>query len=243
MHPLLARFSAVLLDLNGTFMFGHDRLGPGEDFHATYRGLGGRQLGRESVHAAVSACCAYLDRLYRDDARCDTFPSVADALRHLPETRDLPSAEHTLLERVIAEHEVGRVPAEYADSLHRLARTHRLGLLSNVWSRSDLYVAELRRSGVLDLFAAVVFSSDGTSIKPSRRIFDRAVAALGVERSRVVVVGDSLRCDVGGAAGAGLASVWIDPEGNGPPGGALRPDWIIRDLRELLVPPGTQPSP
>lgn len=79
MHPLLARFSAVLLDLNGTFMFGHDRLGPDEDFHATYRGLGGIQLGPESVRAAVSDCCAYLNRLYHDDAPCASFPSVADA--------------------------------------------------------------------------------------------------------------------------------------------------------------------
>ena len=238
MHPLLARFSTVLLDLNGTFMFGHDRLGPDEDFHATYRGLGGRRLGAEVVRAAVSGCCAHLDRLYRDDARRDSFPSVADALRQLPGTRDLPSVDRALLERVIAEHEVGRVPSEYAEVLQRLARTHRLGLLSNVWSRSDPYVAELRRSGVLDLFAAVVFSSDGASIKPSRVIFDRAVAALRVERSEVVVVGDSLRCDVGGAAGAGLAAVWIDPEGHGLPEDGLRPSWIIRDLRALLAPPG-----
>ncbi len=237
MHPLLARFPAVLLDLNGTFMFGHDRLGPDEDFHATYRAVGGRRLAPDEVRAAVSGCCAYLDRLYRDDARCDSFPSVADALRQSPETRELPSAERTLLERVIAEHEVGQVPAEYADSLRRLARTHRLGIVSNVWSRSELYVAELRRSGVLDLFAATVFSSDASSIKPSRQIFDRAVAALGVERSEVVVVGDSLRCDVGGAAASGLASVWIDPEGHGPPDGGVRPDWIIRDLRDLLAPP------
>jgi FMN phosphatase YigB (HAD superfamily) len=236
-HPLLARFSAVLLDLNGTFMFGHDRLGPDEDFHATYRALGGRRLAPESVRAAVSGCCAFLDHLYRDDARRDTFPSVAEALRRLSETRDLPSAERMLLERVIAEHEVGRVPAEYADVLRRLARTHRLGIVSNVWSRGDLYVEELRRVGVLDLFAAVVFSSDGDSIKPSRVMFDRAVAALGFERSEVVVVGDSLRCDVGGAAGAGLASAWIDSEGRGPPGDGSRPDWIIRDLRDLLAPP------
>lgn len=243
MHPLLARFSAVLLDLNGTFMFGHDRFGPDEDYHATYRGLGGRRLAPETVRSAVNGCCAYLDRLYRDDARRDTFPSVADALRQLPETRDLPSAERALLERVIAAHEVGQVPAEYAEVLRRLARTHRLGIVSNVWSRNDLYVAELRRSGVLDLFAAVVFSSEGTNIKPSRLLFDRAVAALGVERSEVVVVGDSLRCDVGGAAGAGLASVWIDPQGHGPPDDGSRPDWIIRDMRDLLALSEGQASP
>jgi len=42
-------FSAVLLDMNGTFMFGHDRLGPEEDYWETYRALGGSRLGRDQV--------------------------------------------------------------------------------------------------------------------------------------------------------------------------------------------------
>ena len=36
-------------------------------------------------------------------------------------------------------------------------------------------------------------------------------------RSEVVYVGDSLRCDVLGAKAAGLATVWINPEGGATP--------------------------
>jgi FMN phosphatase YigB (HAD superfamily) len=178
-----------------------------------------------------------MNRRYHDPASRDAFPSVAQVLEELPETSGLPLAERELLRRVIAAHEVGRVPAEYAEVLERLARSHRLALVSNVWSRKELYLEELRRSGTLDLFAALVFSSDGTSIKPSRVLFDGAIAALGVAPSEAVVVGDSLRCDVAGASGAGLAAVWIDQEGRGPTADAIRPDWTIRDLRELLIPP------
>ena len=38
---VLDRFKVILLDMNGTFMFGQDRFGPEEDFAATYRRLGG----------------------------------------------------------------------------------------------------------------------------------------------------------------------------------------------------------
>ena len=38
------QFSVLLLDMNGTFMFGEDRFGEGEDFYRTYRALGGRRL-------------------------------------------------------------------------------------------------------------------------------------------------------------------------------------------------------
>jgi FMN phosphatase YigB (HAD superfamily) len=50
----------------------------------------------------------------------------------------------------------------------------------------------------------------------------------------MVFVGDSLRCDVGGAARAGLATVWIDRQGTGPVPGGPQPDWIVRNLLELL---------
>jgi FMN phosphatase YigB (HAD superfamily) len=242
LHPVLASCSALLLDLNGTFMFDQDRFGPAEDYHATYRSLGGRRLTAEAVRAGVDSCCVELEQLGHDPACFDAYPSVGETLRRLPATRDLPPPELALIEQVIANHEVGRIPAAYAATLQALARTHRLGLVSNVWSRKDLYVTELGRAGVLDSFEVTVFSSDGPSIKPSRALFDRAVAAFDLRRCEVVVVGDSLRCDVGGAAAAGLASVWIDHHREGSGASAADPDWTIGDLRELVEMPGASGS-
>jgi putative hydrolase of the HAD superfamily len=47
--------------------------------------------------------------------------------------------------------------------------------------------------------------------KPDPRIFDLALAAIGVEPSRRVYVGDTVKFDVLGAQAAGLHPVHIDP--------------------------------
>src|SRR5947208_6503561 len=49
---ILSRFGAVLLDMNGTLMFGGDRFGPDQHYAATYRSLGGSRLAPEVVQAA-----------------------------------------------------------------------------------------------------------------------------------------------------------------------------------------------
>jgi FMN phosphatase YigB (HAD superfamily) len=232
---IFSRFAAVLLDMSGTFMFDEDRFGPDQDYAGTYHALGGRRLAAPAVQEAITACYEALSTIYNDPQRCDSFPQVLDTLRALPGARTLPGTELKLLERVMAQHEVGRVPDPYAGALRRLARTHRLGLVSNIWSRKDLYLEELTRAGVLDLFAATVFSSDGSSMKPSRKLFDEAVTALAVPRSKVVFVGDSLRFDVSGAAGAGLATVWIDRIGLGRRDGDPQPDFVVHDLLEVVV--------
>jgi FMN phosphatase YigB (HAD superfamily) len=225
------RFGALLLDLNGTFMFGGDRFGPEQDYFATYRALGGGVLDAPAVRRAVDGCFAALAARYEDPRYFDDFPSVSEVLADVAGA--LPAEERGRIEAVIADHELGGVPDAYADAVRRLAATHRLGLVCNLWSRADRWVAELERAGVLHLFGAVVFSSEGRSIKPSPRPFEEAVTALGVPRSAVAVVGDSLRCDVGGAAAAGLASVWIAPPGTPLLPGSPTPGWTVRDLRDL----------
>ena len=231
---ILSRFAGVLLDMNGTLMFGGDRFGPDQDYAATYRTLGGSRLATEVIRATVTACCETFQPIYNDPERCDSFPQVLDTLRTLPPAYGLDERELKVLEGVIAHHERGQVPDSYALALRSLARSHPLGLVANILSRKDLWLEEFRRAGVLDLFAVTVFSSDGPSIKPSRRLFDQAVIALPVPRSEIVFVGDSLRCDIGGAAGAGLATVWIDRAGSGLRAGDPQPDFVVRDLLDLV---------
>jgi FMN phosphatase YigB (HAD superfamily) len=231
---ILSRFAAVLLDMNGTIMFGGDRFGPDQDYAATYRTLGGSRLAPDVIRASITACCETLEPIYNDPARCDSFPQVLDTLRTLPQAKGLDDRELTLLEGVIAQHEVGRISDPYVAALRSLARSHPLGLVANILSRKGLWLEEFKRAGVLDLFAITVFSSDGSSVKPSRKLFDQAVTALPVPRSEIVFVGDSLRCDIAGAAGAGLATVWLDRAGSGRRVGDPQPDFVVRDLLELI---------
>jgi HAD superfamily hydrolase (TIGR01509 family) len=234
---MLDQFAAILLDVNSTFMFGEDRYGPEHDYFATYSSLGGSTLDQARVRQAVDACIAYMKPIYVDSDRCDSFPQVGEVLAELPETREYPASERHHLEQVIAAHEVGHVPLQYANALQTLARTHRLGIVSNIWSKKDLYISEFESVQVLNLFDVIVFSSDGPSMKPSRRLFDRATTGLGMSPSDVIFVGDSLRCDVGGAASVGMATVWIDRHGSGVPPGGPQPDYDVADLLELFTGP------
>ena len=233
-NGVLSRFTVVLLDMNGTFMFGGDRFGPEQDFAATYRALGGRHLPARVVQDGVLACFETLGVIYDDSARCDAFPAVLETLRDLPTTRHLPENELQLLERVIADHELGTVPDTYARALKRLAATHRLGVIANIISRKEPWLREFARAGVLSLFATTVFSSDSRSVKPSRKLFEHALSVIQVPKSEVVFVGDSLRCDIGGAAGAGLASIWIDRAGRGREARDPEPTFVIGNLLELI---------
>ena len=231
---MLSRFTVVLLDMNGTFMFGGDRFGPEQDFATTYHALGGRRLPTPVVHEAVLACFETLGVIYEDSARCDSFPAVLDTLRDLPTSRNLPENELELLERVIAEHELGSISDTYAMALKRLAATHRLGVIANIISRKEPWLREFARAGVLNLFATTVFSSDSRSVKPSRKLFEQALGDMKAPRSEVVFIGDSLRCDIGGAVGAGLASVWIDRTHRGRQATDPEPTFIVGDLFELI---------
>jgi putative hydrolase of the HAD superfamily len=231
---LLHGTTALILDMCGTFMFGHDHFGPDQAYGETYRLLGGTALSNQNVCRAIAACFSRMNAIYLDAARHNSFPSVLATLLVLPETIGCSESELSLLEEVFAKHEVGRVPEDYADTLQSLAKRYRLALVTNTWSRKSEYVAELKRAEVFTLFDVLVFSSDGCTVKPSPDLFQRAVVGLGVEKSETLVIGDSLRCDIGGALAAGLRSIWIDPTNLGPPSIGPQPHAWIRSLRELV---------
>ena len=233
---ILDRYDVVLLDLNDTFMFGGYRFGPTHDYHATYRVTSdGRGALRDSeLRAAIDTCYAHLARLYHDPAHVDDFPGVAETLGALAPACDLASHERDWIERVFATHELGRVPDDYAAALRRLARTHRLGLVSNIWSTKAPWLEELERAGVADLFTIIVFSSDSRSMKPSPRLLATALGAFDAPRDRVVFVGYSLVADVAPASAAGISSVWINATGAPLPSGAAHPTHVVPDLLRLV---------
>ncbi|MGW3606827.1 HAD family hydrolase [Micromonospora sp. NPDC005161] len=81
-------------------------------------------------------------------------------------------------------------------------------------------------------FTAVVTSEATGAYKPDRAMFDRALAALGLEAHEVLHVGDSLTADVGGAHAAGIRAVWVNHRGQTAPRDAPVA-YEIADLSEL----------
>jgi FMN phosphatase YigB (HAD superfamily) len=139
------------------------------------------------------------------------------------------------LEQVFALHEIGTVPDDYAKALHRLRESHRLTVVSDIWSKSDLYFRELERAGIRELFDFISFSSEHGYIKPSPHPFEKAIEAAMVDRSKIVFVGDSFRRDIAGAKAVGLKAIWINADGTETNDGLAKPDLVVQDLRDLLA--------
>lgn len=231
-HPIFETFDVILLDVNGTFMFGQDRFGPDQDYASTYRQLGGTGLDSDRVELLTQQCIDYMTRIGRDPARFSNFPSVGEALDAVVAPDRLGVLERQKLVEVIAAHEIGKVPKTYAKALRSLAKSHRLGVVSNIWSEKSLWLQAFEKVGIEALFETVIWSSDGRAIKPSQVIFQRAIDALDVVPERIVFVGDNPMRDIDGAKNMGLAAIWIDDGTRNAPQNT--PDLTINSLLELV---------
>ena len=229
----LDRFRLVVLDMHGTFMFRQDRFGPDEDYAATWARLGAPALAPEAVRRVVEALLREATRRYDDPAHFDDFPAMAELLDRLPEARGLDAARRRAAEAVLAAHEIGELPDEYAAALRRLAGRHRLGLISNLFSRPGPWLAHFAERNVAGVFETMLFSSETRHIKPSPRLFRRLLEDAGVAPAEAVYIGDDLMRDVAGARAAGMAAVWLrhgrrraadDPE----------PDLEVESLLDLV---------
>jgi HAD superfamily hydrolase (TIGR01549 family) len=228
------RPDVLLLDMGNTFMFGCDRFSDASDFEATYHSAGGRELTGGQLRAVLDETLARMDAMYVDPAYYDAFPSVRDVMATCRSGQALSDEELDRIEVVFARHEVGTITSQYVRILEQLAERWRLGVVSNVWAPSHVFRETIERASVLSLFDVVVFSSDHACIKPSARLFWRALEQLRVVPERVWYVGDDLRCDVGGARRAGLRAIWINPGGQQLLAGDPVPDRVIRNLGDLL---------
>ncbi|HLV00624.1 MAG TPA: HAD-IA family hydrolase [Acidobacteriota bacterium] len=85
-----------------------------------------------------------------------------------------------------------------------------MGVISNFDSRLFGLLEELRIS---KYFQCVTISSQSLAAKPDPRIFQAAVARIGLEESQCLHLGDRLSDDFEGARGAGLQAVLYDPDG------------------------------
>ena len=221
MHArFIDQFDVVLLDVSHTFMFDVDRFSDTEDYGATYRQIGGNLLSSGEMYRTIAAL---FDSMLAD------YGVMSFQLSG--ESKDLPAGEIQLLAKVFAMHEVGTITHAKAFRLHE---THRLGIVSNIWSSSDLYLREFERVGIRNLFDVIIFSSDHSCIKPSPHIFAKAIEALDVDRSKIVFVGDSLKRDIAGAKAAGLSSVWIHTNVSQIDQDIPVAELIIKDLRDLI---------
>jgi len=113
----------------------------------------------------------------------------------------------------------------------------RVGVLSNtIWPR-EYHRAVFERDGVLGLIDADIYSSELAWTKPHPGVFRAAAAALGVEPSEAVYVGDRPFEDIHGSQLAGMRAIWV-PHSQIPVGQQVSvdaiPDGVARELIDIL---------
>jgi HAD superfamily hydrolase (TIGR01662 family) len=111
------------------------------------------------------------------------------------------------------------------------ARGYVVGAISNSHRSLEAFCDHFSLSGLIQ---ATVSSFEHGYLKPHRSIFEEALNRAGVEAAASVMVGDSLKADVGGALAVGMRAVLLRRSGDVPPGTPAGVP-VIRTLAELAA--------
>lgn len=178
------------------------------------------EIERERMGGAVEVTC--LER----------FRRVLTRLGEPDDGRAAELAEALRLRHMTAVRSVTTAPAERAEVVRRLARRHRVALLSN-FDDAETGRTIVRDTGVGDLFEVVIVSAEECVRKPDPRIFQRMLGRLGVSPGEALFVGDTFLEDVVGAQGVGMPVVWLSQDKGPMPPGHEPPDFEIPALTAL----------
>jgi HAD superfamily hydrolase (TIGR01549 family) len=210
------------------------------------------QWDDELLAAGHRAALATLGRAGEADEytarfRSETLPVVtasgAEArLDYGDELRKLlgPVSDEELAGYFDAEHAVWRPARSLADGAHELLDALRVegltvGLVTNTWpDPARLLRRELEEFELTDRIDAVVLSGEVGARKPDAAIFETALAALGVDATAALYVGDRLVDDVQAAAAVGMLTVqalWFRVD---DPVGEIEPDFMAFTPRDVL---------
>ncbi len=120
-----------------------------------------------------------------------------------------------------------------------LATKYRLAIVTNgiaAVQRPRFEASPIRRH-----FEAIVISEEVGAAKPRPEIFERACAAMGFfDKSRVLMIGDSLSSDIAGGIAYGIDTCWLNPGKTAADSAdapamakALAPTYVVSGLAEL----------
>ncbi len=199
--------STLLLDMNSTFMFGEDNFSKSEDFSKHYHRMGGI-LSKNEINKLIRSVYAYLDERYPDERYRHNFPTVEEAINKVVEKK-LSGEEVLKIVETFAYHEIGYISTEYVDVLHKLSENYILAVVIDIWAPKITWLTLFEEVGIDKLFTASSFSSDHRMVKPSPKPFELVLKQLGIKKEKCLVIGDSIRRDLGGASAAGIDCVLV----------------------------------
>lgn len=108
---------------------------------------------------------------------------------------------------------------------------YRLSIITN--GIKKVQTSRIAKSPLNGMFEQIIVSEDTGYQKPHPGIFDHAFNKLGItDKSRVMIIGDSLTSDMQGGINYGIATCWFNPQGK-PNTLGLQPTYEIRSLAEI----------
>lgn len=141
----------------------------------------------------------FQDRLRMTLAECEVPGALTDA--------EIDAFAHALSMQVLSQ---AQLVEGAADTVERLARRFRLGLLSN-YPMPAVVAGTLERFGMSDAFERVTISGELGWMKPHARAYEALLDGFVHDRARAVFVGDNLDNDVIGPKRLGLKTAWYAP--------------------------------
>ena len=117
------------------------------------------------------------------------------------------------------------------EALEELSKGYKLYLASN--GTAKVQAGRLKSANIGRFFQKMFISQELGANKPSREYFDRCFACIPqFDRSRAMIVGDSLTSDIRGGVNAGIATCWVNPL-HKPKNPDIRVDYEIERLAQL----------
>lgn len=117
------------------------------------------------------------------------------------------------------------------EALCRLSKKYKLYLVSN--GNTDVQMSRIASANISQYFQQICISQEMGADKPDIKFFDRCFAKIpDLDKSKTMIVGDSLTSDIQGGRNAGIATCWVNA--NKKPARADIPaDYEIQALSQL----------
>ena len=198
--------------MNSTFMFGEDNFGESEDYSKYYHQIGG-VLSTTEINQIIRTVYSYLDKRYPDESYRHLFPSLENALKSTI-NRKISNKEMLKVISTFAHHEIGYIPGKYIEVLHKLSKKFKLAVVIDIWAPKETWLRLFEKQGISSLFLASSFSSDHGMVKPSPKPYELVIEKLDVNKDQCLVIGDSIRRDLGSANAVGIECVLVGGSSN-----------------------------
>lgn len=109
----------------------------------------------------------------------------------------------------------------------------KMGIITN--GLEALQQKRLENTGTTKFFETVVVSEVVGVAKPNAKIFEYAFEKIGnIDKSQILMVGDTLSSDILGANGVGIDSCWFNHTGENNTT-EIKPTYEITDIKQLIA--------